>query len=255
MHSSLPDWVRQNWIVDGGLVIVGGKQHSLPPKLVEQFSLLLDSPESAKIWSALERRRSDYTPSRVRPTELRKDADQIIDLAVAVHIALDTFRGARALPATERKKRAKRIADSARALSAALNDWTVLDEIKAGCAVSAVIKAHPSFDPTKSNEYYRDLVQFVLNLVPDSLNHLASHAEEWGNAAPAVDKPGAATAARTYFLKSLGAYLQESYGTPLHSVNLAIASQYFDCSTLSEAEVSPVVMGHIAKVGATCGIA
>lgn len=135
---------------------------------------------------------------------------------------------------TERKRRAKVIAQAARILAEEISNPSCQSDIRLARYLLAQEEGSPRRMPLLSERWYEDL---------------AALAEKMPEIPKVVSSPGTSNAHKLYFLRELTDYLAGKYGRPMRSLVLALAGLYFDVSDMSVndlAKYAPVkkVSGH-----------
>lgn len=156
--------------------------------------------------------------------------DALCSLLVVIERANRLFHKV-ATTQTERRRRARVIAQAARVLAEEISSVSCQSDISLARYLLAQEEGHVRRIPVLSASRYEDL---------------AALAEKMVDIPKVVSSPGASNAHKLYFLRELTDYLATKYDRPMRSLVLALAGLYFDVSEMTPndlAKYAPVKKG------------
>lgn len=244
MTVHVPAWVReQRDAID------------VPKLAAEDYTRHIDaviaSPLAARVWAGLEK-------YELRERKRSRNRSKVSCLAVAISSPLDWFHGDMLLTGGEKKEIGRKLKRSAtefavqwRALRACSKRGLVPGEFSPNLFTLAKQVALDRKRMSDSNdERFKSvppeleeeiLVLGIFNAYKqaDSLMEaVAKSVDEWLQAPVMLAKPNDPNAHRLYFLRRVTASFIKDYGRPLRAETLALASVFFDCSDIEEADLS-----------------
>jgi len=241
----VPDWVR-------GEIIAALERSSLRPEMGNVLEQLVVSRDMRGAWEALERRQRQFAERFGSESVWAEHGLRPIEsLGLTITTSLNEFDAMSTFTDAEVRAHAASIKKHSNALLAVMR--AVGGHAQFSSLTSALAQAVASIDDSQAGSSDSEIRQLVSKLadgyllarkLPDILLKLSDAASDLSRSGERIAMPRHPNAKRLQLLCTLRRYFEAAYGMPLHGVNLAVASTFFECQSLNEANVAELTRGH-----------
>jgi hypothetical protein len=229
-----------------------------PFMIGEDLERVIRSEETRKIWDAM-RKRIGYAYREYPEFEV-SDARILWRLQGMISVGLE-FRHEDRLTKKQKRSSGLKASKGCNTLAAIFDQmydtqsqqlpWafeyefaTIARELTASHrATLATIKAEGAIDlSTDVASLQEEAIRYAIREMPALLRRMALVAESFSKDAAYIARPNEKNAPRLYFIRVLSNDFSQTFGQPLHDAVLAIASVFFDCDTLTTADVAALTL-------------
>jgi hypothetical protein len=239
--SWCPAWVRRE---------VG----DYPYMIGERLETIIRSPSTAKIWEAMGKRAAHWY--RDYPEFDKSNIRLLWPIQGVIEVGLQFGREYR-LTKRQRQAIGRTVSRGSNTLAEAFDQiydaetgqLPVAFETRLAILATELTTQHREalrgLKPDGALELNADVasiqeeaIRFAIRRVPTLLQRLAVAAESFAGTPAFISRPGDENASRLFFIRFLTHSFVDGFGSPMREHVLAITSVFFDCDTLTAADIS-----------------